>query len=137
MTTQEKDVAPAARKMPPKEETQAQDGRGGDKNGEVDEHTKLGHVLGRAGTAVGDSLTGLTRRGDGDANGGDANEASKPSGEAPKAAAVAALSAVATVAGRRLLERPRRRVAGIPVPGTRRPRKGVVKDLARHLPGVG
>lgn len=80
MTTQEKDVAPAARKMPPKEETQAQDGRGGDKNGEVDEHTKLGHVLGRAGTAVGDSLTGLTRRGDGDANGGDANEASKPFG---------------------------------------------------------
>lgn len=137
MTTQEKDVATAARKMPPKQDTQAHDGQGGDQNGEVDEHTRLGHVLGRAGTAVGDSLTGLTRRGNGDGNEGDSNQGGKTSGEAPKAAAVAALSAVATVAGRRLLERPRRRVAGIPLPGTRRPRKGVAKDLARHLPGVG
>jgi len=139
MATQEKEAGMAARKMPPTQDTKAEDGQGSKQNGEVDEHTKLGHVLGRAGTAVGDSLTGLTRRGDGDASGGDADadEGVKASGEAPKAVAVAALSAAATVAGRRLLERPRRRVAGIPVPGTRRPRKGVVKDLARHLPGVG
>jgi hypothetical protein len=95
-----------------------------------DDHTKLGAALGRAGATVGDSLTGLTRRGEGDDDGSGSSATSK-------AAAAAALSAMATLAGRQLLERPRRRVAGIPVPGTRRRRRAVAKDLARRLPGVG
>jgi hypothetical protein len=111
MTTQQQEVAPS------------QDGQDG-------EHTRLGAALGRAGVTVGDSLTGLTRRGEGDNDGSSSSAASK-------AAAAAALSAAATLAGRRLVERPRRRVAGVAVPGTRRSRRSVVKDLARRLPGVG
>jgi hypothetical protein len=127
MATQQNQPATADKVSPQAQPT-------GDKsqNGEVEEHSRLGQTLGRAGTAVGDSLSGLTRRGNGDGDGG-----SDSSGGAPTAAAAAALSAVATLAGRRLLERPRRRVAGIAVPGTRRPRRSVAKDLARRLPGMG
>jgi hypothetical protein len=131
MAMQEKSVG-TARRVGPKHEAQAQNGQGEGQNGELEQHSRLGQTLGRAGTAVGDSLTGLTRRGNGDGDG-----RGESSGGAPKAATAAAVSAVATLAGRRLLERPRRRVAGIPLPGTRRPRRSVAKDLARRLPGVG
>jgi hypothetical protein len=131
MATEQKHVA-TADKVPPKAQAKGETSRRGGHNGEVEEHSRLGQTLGRASAAVGDSLSGLTRRGNGDGDGG-----SDSSGGAPTAAAAAAVSAVAALAGRRLLERPRRRVAGIPVPGTRRPRRRVARDLARRLPGRG
>ena len=130
MATQDKITATARKSSPAAghDEQQSHDGGG---NGEAEEHSRLGQALGRAGTAVGDSLTGLTRRGNGDGEGN-----GQGAGGAPKAAAAAALSAVATIAGSRLLERPRRRVMGIPVPGTRRSRTSIAKELARRLPGM-
>jgi hypothetical protein len=122
MATQEKMTGTAPTPGPANEAS-----RRTDAGGDADQHSRLGQTLGRAGTVVGDSLSGVTRRGEGDADGW--------GGRAPRAAAAAALSAVATLAGTRLLERPRRRVAGIPVPGTRRGRGKVVKDLARRLSG--
>jgi hypothetical protein len=130
MATEQKHVA-TADKVPPKAQAKGETSRRGGHNGEVEEHSRLGQTLGRAGAAVGDSLSGLTRRGNGDGDGG-----SDSSGGAPTAAAAAAVSAVAALAGRRLLERPRR-VAGIPVPGTRRPRRRVAMDLAPRVPGMG
>ena len=130
MATQEK-ITATTRKPPSTPEHDHEESQDGGRNGEAEEHSRLGQALGRAGTAVGDSLTGLTRRGNGDGEGN-----GQGAGGAPKAAAAAALSAVATIAGSRLLERPRRRVMGIPVRGTRRSRTSIAKELARRLPGM-
>jgi hypothetical protein len=88
------------------------------------EDSRLGERLGRAGTAVGNSISGWAKSTNGEASGG----------AAPKAAGAAAAAALAAAGGARLLGRPRRkRVAGIPVPGTRQPLVKVGKDIGKRL----
>jgi hypothetical protein len=75
-----------------------------------EEPSGLADTLGRAGSAVGGTLDRARRSVSGDGSG--------EGSSAPRRVGTVVASVAVGAAGRALLARPRRRVAGVPIPGT-------------------